>query len=73
MDTYLKKDTLIDGSPWDRGRFVKNFDFDTIYNITQESELQRYNCASGFFYKSAVIKYHQLLSKVFMGNCFSTS
>ena len=44
---------------------MKNFRFDTIYNITQEpQELQRYNCAYGLMGKSAVIKYHQLLSKV---------
>ena len=43
---------------------MKNFCFDTICNITQETQdLQGYNCASGFIGKSAVIKYYQL-SKV---------
>ncbi len=47
------------------GRFMKNFRFNTICNITQEpQELQRHNCACRFIGKSAVIKCHQLLSKV---------
>ncbi len=47
------------------GRFMKNFRFNTICNITQEpQELQRYNHACRFIGKSAVIKCHQLLSKV---------
>ncbi len=48
-----------------RGRFMKNFRFNTICNITQEpQELQRYNRACRFIGKSAVMKRHQLLSKV---------
>ena len=44
---------------------MKNFRFKTICNITQEPQnLQTFNCACGFIGKSAVIKYHQLLSKV---------
>ncbi len=44
---------------------MKNFRFNTICNITQEpQELQRYNRACRFIGKSAVIKCHQLLSKV---------
>ncbi len=44
---------------------MKNFRFNTICNITQEpQELQRYNPACRFIGKSAVIKCHQLLSKV---------
>ena len=47
------------------GRFMKNFHYDTICNILQESqELQRFNCACGFISKSAVSKYYQLLTKV---------
>ncbi len=42
---------------------MKNFRFNTICNITQE-ELQRYNRACRFIGKSAVMKCHQLLSKV---------
>ncbi len=43
----------------DRGRFMKNFHFETIYNNTQEShELQRFNYACRFIDKYAVIKYH---------------
>ena len=39
-----------------------------ICNITQESqELQRFSSACGFIGKSAVIEYHQLLSKVTYG------
>ncbi len=46
------------GSSWDRGRFMKDFRFDTICNSTQEpQDLQKFNCACEF------IKYHQLLSK----------
>ncbi len=45
--------------------FMKNFCFDTIYNITQEPQkLQRFNSPYGFTGKSAVKEYHQLLSKV---------
>ena len=53
-----------------RGRFIlKNFRFNTICNIIQEpKELQRYNCPCGFIDKSAVIKYHQLLSNVIIIN-----
>ncbi len=44
---------------------MKNFRFNTIYNITQEpQELQRHNRACRLIGKSAVIKCHQLLSKV---------
>ncbi len=44
---------------------MKNFHFNTICNITQEpKELQRYNRACTFIGKSAVIKCHQVLSKV---------
>ncbi len=44
---------------------MKNFCFNTICNITQEpQELQRYNRACRFIGKSAVIKCHQVLSKV---------
>ncbi len=44
---------------------MKNFRFNTICNITQEpQELQSYNHAGKFIDKCAVIKCHQLLSKV---------
>ena len=44
---------------------MKNFCFETICNITQEpQDLQTFNCAHGFISKFAVIKYHQLLTKV---------
>ncbi len=44
---------------------MKTFRFNTICNITQEpQELQRYNRAHRFIGKSAVIKCHQVLSKV---------
>ncbi len=44
---------------------MKNFRFNTICNITQEpQELQIYNRVCGFIGKSAVIKCHQVLSKV---------
>ncbi len=44
---------------------MKNFCFNTICNIIQEpQELQRYNRACRFIGKFAVIKYHQLISKV---------
>ena len=47
------------------GRFMKNFCFDTICNITQEPQkLQSLNCACGFIGKSVLTKYHQLLTKV---------
>ncbi len=62
------------GSSLDGGRFMKNFRFDTICNITQESqEIQRFNCACGSIVKSAVIKYHQLLSKIISINGESNS
>ncbi len=58
-----------------RGRFMKNFRFNTICNITHEpQELQIYNRARRFIGKSAVIKSHQLLSKVTsinMGSLFN--
>ena len=61
---YLKS-SLIYGSFWHRGRFMKTFRFDTICNITQEPQaLLILNCACGFIGKSALIKYQQLLSKV---------
>ncbi len=37
-----------------KGRFMKNFRFDTIWNITQEPQLQRYT--REFIDKSAVIR-----------------
>ncbi len=44
---------------------MKKFRFNIICNITQElQELQRYNRAYRFIYKSAVIKYHQLMSTI---------
>ncbi len=44
---------------------MKIFSFNTINNITQPRALQIYiNCAYGFIGKSAVTKYHQVLSKV---------
>ncbi len=47
------------GCSCDKGRFMENFRFDTIYKITQEpQQLQKYNCKSG------VIKCLQLSSKV---------
>ena len=50
-------------------RFMKNFRFDTICNITQKAQkLQRFNCVCGFIGKSALIKCHQLLSKVISMN-----
>ncbi len=50
---------------WDRRCFMKNFRLNTICNITQEpQELRRYNRACRFSGKSAVIKCHQLQSKV---------
>ncbi len=59
------KNSLQYGSSCDRGRFMKNFRFETLCNITQESQdPQTFNCACGFIGKSAVTKYHQLLSKV---------
>ena len=55
------KNSLKYGSSSEGGRFMKNFRFDIICNITQEpQELQRFNC---FICNSAVIKY-QMLSKV---------
>ena len=60
----IKSSFIKYGSSWDSGRFMKNFHFDSICNITQDSQdLQQYNCACGFIHKSAVIKCHQLLSK----------
>ncbi len=48
-----------------QGSFYEELRFNTICNITQEpQELQRYNRACRFIDKSAVIKCHQLLSKV---------
>ncbi len=51
-----------------KGRLIMALDeirFNTICNITQEpQERQRYNRACRFIDKSAVIKCHQLLSKV---------
>ncbi len=45
------------GTSLDRGLFIKNFRFDTICNINEESqEIERFTCASGFIGKSAVIK-----------------
>ena len=45
---------------------MKSFRFNTICSITHEpqEELRRYNRACRLIDKSAVIKYHQLLSKV---------
>ncbi len=49
----------------DSGRFMKNFRFNTICNITQDpQELRRCNRVCRFIVKSAVIRCHQLLSKV---------
>ncbi len=44
---------------------MKNFRFNTICNITKDpQELRRYNRACRFIGESAVIKCHQMLSKV---------
>ena len=64
----FKKSSLMYGSFSDRDCFVKNFHFDAICNITQEPQeltvKQRLkNCTCGFIGKSAMIKYHQLLSQ----------
>ncbi len=48
-----------DGSWWDRGRFMKNFQ-DYLQLAKEPQELQRYNRACRFIGKSAVIKCHQL-------------
>ncbi len=72
---HFKKQLNV-GSWWDRGRFMKNFRFNTICNITQEpQQLQRYNRACRFIGKSAVIKCHQLFQVLHnvAGNRFSTS
>ena len=54
------KQQLMYGSSCDRGRFMKNFCFDTIYNIAQEpQDLQRYDYACGFIGKSGMIRYCQ--------------
>ncbi len=62
-------------SSCDMGCFMKNFCFNAIYNITQEpKKVQRFNCAYEFIGKSAVIKYHQLVSEVICMNwklCFN--
>ncbi len=43
------------GSYWDRGHFMKNFHFKTIYNITQEAKKNTdYIC--GFTSKKQTIK-----------------
>ena len=43
-NAHIVKSSLMYGSSWDRGRFMKNFRFDTIYNITQElQDLHRFN------------------------------
>ena len=55
---------------------MKNFRFNAICNITQElQELQKYNRACRFTGKSAVVQYHELLSKlqVLTGDRYSTS
>ncbi len=40
---------------WHRSRFMKNFRFDTIFNITQEPQEQlKFSFACGFIGKSAV-------------------
>ncbi len=55
------------GSSWDRGCFTKKFCLTLFYIITQElEELQRCNDhdAYGFIGKYAVMKCHQLLSKI---------
>ncbi len=56
-------------------RFMKNFSFDTIWNIIQELQRWYKNFACWFIGKSAVVKYHQLLSQVTnaTGNRVSTS
>ncbi len=47
------------GSSWDKESFYEGlFGFDTICNISQPQELQRYNCACEFIGKSAMLKYH---------------
>ncbi len=52
-------------SSFESGCFMKDFCLNTICNITQElQELQRLKYVCVFIVKSAVIKYHQLLSKV---------
>ena len=61
-----------------RVAFVKNFRFDTLRNIMQDSHKTYRDTiilCNGFIWKSAVIKYHQMLSKVvFTGqNRVSTS
>ena len=53
----------VNGSFLDRSRFMKNFRFDTICNITQELQeplWERLNCASGHIWK-----YHQFLQKMY--------
>ena len=49
---------------WAGGCFMKNIRFDIFCDVNQEpQDPQRHNCACGFIGKSAVIKYHRLLSK----------
>ena len=43
-------------SSWDRGRFIKNFRFDTICKNIQEPQ-ELHNCACEFIGKSGVVKY----------------
>ncbi len=62
---YIFKSSLMYGSSRDMGCFMKTFCFNTICNITHEPQkLQRFHCPCMFIGKCAVIKYHQLISKV---------
>ena len=48
-----------------QGRFMKNFRFNNIATLLRNHKNNRdTNCARSFIGKSAVIKYHELLSKV---------
>ena len=57
------KNSLKYGSSSDRGRFMKNFRFETICNTILSYEPHRHFLWVHLL-KSAVIKYHQLLTKV---------
>ncbi len=48
---------------WDKGRFMKNFRFNTFCNITYEPQ-ELFKCACRFIGKFAAIQYRQWLSKV---------
>ncbi len=56
-------------SSGDKGRFNNERSFrHYLQHYSEPEEIQSFNCANEFIGKSAVVKYHQLLSKSYKNN-----